>query len=79
MSYTIRITITDHETQNNVTRVAFSERDDWTWMLNEFANAVNGAGFAVDPSTLFYGEYDASDLAFNRPFEIYSGKCEGTD
>jgi len=79
MSYTIRITITDHETQNNTVRTAFSERDDWTWMLNEFANAVNGAGFAVDPYNMFYGEHDAIELSVETPVELYCNKCEGTD
>lgn len=79
MSHTIRITITDHDTQNSVTRTAYSERDDWTWMLYEFANAVNGSGYHVDPYKLIYGEDDAIALSVSEPCELYFEKCGGTD
>lgn len=78
MSHTIRITITDHDTQNTVTRTAYSERDDWSWMLNEFANAVNGAGFLLDPYELYYLNNDSVTLAFSEPFHVHIQR-EGTD
>lgn len=79
MSHTIRITITDHDTQNTVKRTAHSERDDWMWMLYEFANAVNGAGYSLDPYKLLYGEDDAVTLCASEPCELYFEKCGGTD
>jgi hypothetical protein len=79
MSHTLRITITDHDTQNTVTRTAYSDRDDWTWMLNEFANAVNGAGFAVDPYALTYHDNDSIELSTSEPCELYFEKAGGSD
>lgn len=56
------------------------DRQDWGWMLLPFINAVNGAGFIVDPYMIFKHcpytkkDIDAVEMACNSPAGRHFGE-----
>ena len=65
--YTLEIRITEEDDKTNdasvVTITSYSDRVDCTWMFYPLVNALNGAGFIIDPYELTYKGHDCVELS----------------